>query len=55
MTWLDWAVLALLAAWVAGSIAWMRRRRKKGKCIGCSGDCASCPYGQETQNKNELP
>ena len=55
MTWLDWAVLALLAAWVAGSIAWMRRRRKKGKCIGCDGDCASCPYGQEIKNKNELP
>ncbi|MBE7005951.1 MAG: FeoB-associated Cys-rich membrane protein [Ruminococcaceae bacterium] len=52
VTWLDWAVLALLAAWVAGSIAWMRRRRKKGKCIGCSGDCSACPHrpdaGKET-------
>ena len=45
MSWLDWALLALLAAWIAGSVVWMRRRRKRGKCIGCSGDCASCPYG----------
>ena len=44
MSGLDWAVLAAVLAWIALSIVWMRRRRKKGKCIGCSGDCAACPY-----------
>ena len=44
MSALDWVLLAVLAAWIVGSILWMRHRRKKGKCIGCSGDCGSCPY-----------
>ena len=50
MSALDWTVLALLAAWIAGSIVWMRRRRKKGKCIGCSGDCAACPYQKDVKH-----
>ena len=44
MSWYDWLLVALLAAWIAGSAVWMYRRKKKGRCLGCSGDCESCAY-----------
>lgn len=40
MGWLEWAVLALLAAWLAVSL-W-RMLHHRGCCGGCSGDCAHC-------------
>ena len=44
MSWLDWLLVGLLAAWIAAGAVWMYRRKKKGRCIGCGGDCASCAY-----------
>ena len=44
MSALDWAVLAVLAVWIAASVVWMLRRKKKGKCLGCDGNCDRCPY-----------
>ncbi|MFR1621939.1 MAG: hypothetical protein ACLSUE_04280 [Oscillospiraceae bacterium] len=41
MGWLEWAVLALLAAWLAVSLWRMLHHRGCG-CGGCSGDCAHC-------------
>ena len=40
----DYIILGLLLAAVAAAIVAMVRRRKKGRCISCSGDCACCPY-----------
>jgi len=39
MGWLEWAVLALLAAWLAVSLWHILHHRG---CGGCSGDCAHC-------------
>ena len=47
MSWYDWLLVALLAAWIAVSVLWMRRRKKQGRCLGCSGDCESCTYHKE--------
>jgi len=44
VSWLEWLLLGLLALWVIVSILWMRKRRKKGRCIGCGGDCSRCAY-----------
>ena len=47
MSWLDWLLIVLLAVWIAVSAVWMRRKKKKGRCLGCGGDCASCAYRKE--------
>ena len=39
MGWLEWAVLALLAAWLA-VLLW-RMLHHRG-CCGCCGDCTHC-------------
>ncbi|MBS6490994.1 MAG: hypothetical protein KH614_00435 [Firmicutes bacterium] len=39
MGWLEWAVLALLAAWLAVSLWRMLHHRG---CCGCCGDCTHC-------------
>ena len=39
MGWLEWAVLALLAAWLAVSLWRMLYHRG---CCGCCGDCTHC-------------
>ena len=39
MGWLEIALLALLALWLAGSLVWILRRKKNGGCTGC---CAAC-------------
>ena len=39
MGWLEWAVLALLAAWLAVSLCRMLHHRG---CSGCCGDCTHC-------------
>ena len=38
----DIIILAVLLIWLALSLRYMRKRRKSGKCIGCSGDCTAC-------------
>ena len=47
MSWLDWLLVGLLVVWIAVSAVWMYRRKKKGRCIGCGGDCANCAYRRE--------
>lgn len=42
MTWGDGILLAVIFLWLLFSLYFMRRRRKKGKCIGCGGDCSTC-------------
>ena len=42
MGWLEFVLLGLLALWLAGSLVWMLRRKKRGGCSGCSGCCAAC-------------
>lgn len=46
MSWLEYLLLGILALWIIVSILWMRNRRKKGRCIGCGGDCSKCVYHQ---------
>ena len=43
---LDFLILAILLLWILLSIRWMWRRKKSGKCIGCGGDCSTCPSAQ---------
>ena len=38
----DLIILAALFLWLLLSVRYMRKRRKSGKCIGCSGDCTAC-------------
>ncbi len=42
MSWLDYTVLAVIALWLGFSLRWIRRRKKQGKCLSCSGDCEHC-------------
>ena len=35
-------IVVLLSIWFIASIIFMVIRKKKGKCIGCSGDCSQC-------------
>lgn len=39
---LDILILLVIAAAVAVAVVYMRKRKKAGKCIGCSGDCSQC-------------
>lgn len=41
----DILILAVLFLWLLLSFRYMRKRRKSGKCIGCSGDCNACHGG----------
>ncbi len=38
----DYIVIAILTIWAIVSVIYMVRRKKKGKSITCSGDCANC-------------
>lgn len=38
----DIIILAVLLIWLALSLRYMQKRRKSGKCTGCSGDCTAC-------------
>ncbi|MGI6014409.1 MAG: FeoB-associated Cys-rich membrane protein [Oscillospiraceae bacterium] len=50
---LDFLVIAILVLWTLLSIRWMWRRKKSGKCIGCCGDCSTCPSAQhQSQDSN---
>ena len=41
----DIVIICFLAATV-----FIVRRRKKGKCIGCSGNCAACAASSNNKN-----
>ena len=43
MNWIDWIVLAVVAAIVIGAVVYIRRTKKKSNgCIGCP-DSGKCP------------
>ena len=42
----DLIVLGLLLLLVAVAVVAMVRRRKKGKCLGCGGDCNNCTFNK---------
>lgn len=46
----DIVIICILAVAVAAATVFIVRRRKKGKCIGCSGNCAAC--AESPNNKN---
>lgn len=44
MNFLDIVILIGIVAALYGVLRYIHRQKKKGKCIGCGGDCASCPH-----------
>lgn len=46
----DIVIICILAAAVAAATVYIVKRRKKGKCIGCSGDCAACTASPSNKN-----
>lgn len=42
MTIADYGLLALVAAALFLAVRHIVRRKKSGKCVGCSGDCGCC-------------
>lgn len=47
----DYIILGVLFIWLVIAVIWMRRQKKRGNCIGCSGcadkNCKKC-------QKNEI-
>ena len=43
----DIIILTVIALWLIAALIWAWKRKKAGKCIGCSacdsGACSSCP------------
>lgn len=39
---LEIIIIVVIAVWVAVAIAYIVYAKKKGKCLGCSGNCACC-------------
>ncbi len=44
MSVLDYIILSVVMICMALAAWFIFGRRKKGKCIGCSGCCESCPH-----------
>lgn len=42
MTVADIILLSVIAVCVILAVIYIIKRRKSGKCIGCSGDCSQC-------------
>lgn len=39
----DFVVLAVIIAWIAAAVCYIHKKRKSGRCIGCSGGvCDMC-------------
>ena len=46
----DIVIICILAAAVAGAKGFLVKGGKKGKCIGCSGNCAACAASSNNKN-----
>lgn len=54
MGWLDYLILAAVAAVVALVVHYLIKLKKKGKSVcGCSSDCATCTSGCAYYNSTE--
>lgn len=43
MTVVDYLLLAFIGGWLVASIVFIRRQKKRGRCIGCSSSsCEAC-------------
>ena len=58
MSFVDYAILAVVAVILGLAVWYIRRAKKKGtKCIGCpaggncAGDCAGCSYGKTVKDQ----
>lgn len=40
----DYIILAVIVLAAAAAVVYMVKRKRQGKCIGCSGDCSQCGY-----------
>ncbi|MCI5796852.1 MAG: FeoB-associated Cys-rich membrane protein [Ruminococcus sp.] len=47
----DIVIICILLAAVAAATVYIVKRRKKGKCIGCSGNCASCAVSSKNKKR----
>lgn len=54
MRWIDYALLALVAAAVFLAARQVVKRKKTGGGAGCSGDCAHCAEAQQ-ERKHDPP
>lgn len=46
----DIIVISILEIAVAAAIIYIVKCRKKGKCVGCSGDCSTCTFSNRNEN-----
>lgn len=46
----DWIITAIVLVLLALAIIYIVRQKKKGKCIGCGGDCSDCIYRDKKGN-----
>ena len=39
---LTFIIILIIAVWLILAVRYCIKRKKSGKCIGCSGDCSQC-------------
>lgn len=49
----DIIVISILAIAVAAAIIYIVKCRKKGKCVGCSGDCSTCTLFKKERKRQK--
>lgn len=45
MNTVDIIIICIIAVLVILAVSYMVKRKKSGKCVGCSGDCSKCSGG----------
>ncbi len=51
MGFFDYLILGVIALLLVVVVIYLIRQKKKGKCIGCGGDCSSCRYKNTSQKE----
>lgn len=41
---IDYVIIGVILGLIAFAIRMIIKNKKKGKCLGCSGECDSCKY-----------
>lgn len=54
MGWLEILLLALVVLWLAATLLWLYRRKKRGQGL-CTGCCAECMCRCTRNNRNAEP